>query len=335
MALNNSINTAALGAGFVYSDGLGGLSIGTPGGGGSVKVTKFTSSGTWTKDVDCQSVTVICWNGGSGGGSGRQGLTTAAGGGGGGIFGSVLIWSTLASFFNTTETVTIGTGGAGGATQASASSNGNNGSVGGVTSLGNLFVTNSLTSFGYGGTTTTSTNPQNGLLYIPVLATSPSVQVSANILSFTTGSNVDKLAVYNADWEGTAANLTYMPMSGGGGSGADSGVVRQGGGGIGFLSMGYNNTSIIAAGGTGGIASGTINGGAGNNAISTTGGRYIGATGGGGGGGQSGGASAGIGGAGGIPGGGGGGGGGSLDGTTSGAGGVGGRGELWVIEYLS
>lgn len=339
MALNNSINTAGLGAGFVYSDGLGGLSIGTPSGGGSIKVTKFTSSGIWTKDADCQSVTVICWNGGSGGGSGRQGATTAAGGGGGGTNGAVLIMGALASMFNTTETVTIGAGGAGGVTQGSTSSNGNPGTTGGVSSLGSIFALNPNSGIGGGGgggTATTSAFNNYGQLWNLLYSTG--VNLLPNNGTLVLGSNgapanQTALSLNNG---AIATNALYLSTMGGPASGADSSVARQAGNAAGIAAMGDSSGLVFtSAGGAGGIDGGTINGGPGNNAITNTGGRYIGATGGGGGGGQSGGASAGIGGAGGIPGGGGGGGGGSLNGTTSGAGGAGGRGELWVIEYLS
>lgn len=335
MALNSGINTAALGAGFVYSDGSGLLSVGSAG--SSIKVTKFTASGTWTKDAQCQSVTVICWNGGSGGGSGRQGATTAAGGGGGGTNGAVLIMGGLASAFNATETVTIGAGGAGGLTKASATSDGNPGVTGGNSSLGSILVINpdnAAGGGGGGGTTTISIFNNYGQMWNLLYSTGASF--TPNNGSLVRGSNAapgdqTSLSLSNVSFAG---NALYLPTMGGPASGADSGVVRQAGNAAGITAMGGFAT-FTAAGGTGGIASGTINGGAGNNAISTTGGRYVAATGGGGGGGQNGAAVAGIGGAGGIPGAGGGGGGGSLNGTTSGAGGAGGRGELWVIELLS
>jgi hypothetical protein len=74
------------------------------------KITKFTTSGAFTKQATTKLVDILCWNGGGGGGSGRQGLTAAAGGGGGGCGGGVLVFSGLGAFFNTTETVTIGSG---------------------------------------------------------------------------------------------------------------------------------------------------------------------------------------------------------------------------------
>lgn len=136
---------------------------------------------------------------------------------------------------------------------------------------------------------------------------------------------------------GSVATGTVGKMassSGGAGAGADSVTPRTGGNG-GDIQL--TDSSAFLTGGAGGIESGTINGSPGNNRVTTTStslGMFLGATGGGGGGGQSSGGVAGNGGNGGIPGASGGGGGGSLDGTNSGTGGDGGRGEIWVIEYL-
>jgi len=333
MAVNNAINTAGLGSGFVYSDGLGSLSA--PGG---VIVTKFTANGTWTKDAKTQSVTVIAWNGGSGGGSGRRGLTTAAGGGAGGGAGSYIVWSNLSSVFGATETVTIGVGGAGGAAQTSNSTNGNVGTNGTESRLGNIAIFQ-LVNFGNAGTATSAAGRGSSAyndVYNGSSFSSTTFYIAGN--GSNTSSNVDAVNQY---WSRSDSAL-FVPVlynsAGGGGSGADSSVTRQAGNGGAMVfpesPYGSSTEGIVSAGGTGGIETGTINGGVGNNAISTTGGRYVGATGGGGGGGQRSGGAAGIGGAGGIPGAGGGGGGGSLNGTNSGAGGAGGRGEVWVIEYL-
>lgn len=332
MAVNNAINSGSLGTGFVYNNGAGLLSAGP-----AIKVTKYTSNDTWTKDAQAQVITAIVWSGGSGGGSGRQGLTTAAGGGGGGSAGSVTVWTGLASFFNSTESVVVGAGGAGGVAQTSASTNGNDGTVGGNSSFGNITATNGTTSGGGGGTATTSAFIGLNLLVFP---SASSLAVAASpydtLASALRGSNAAPSAMPDLGWivGSTGVNIVYIAGCGGAGSGADTVTPRQASNGCNFINPGANLTSYSNTGGTGGIASGTINGGAGNNAITTTGGLLIGATGGGGGGGQNSGGSAGIGGAGGIPGGGGGGGGGSINGTNSGAGGNGGRGEVWVIEYL-
>lgn len=326
MALNSAINTASLGTGFIYSNGLGGLSANA-----GVLITKFTASGTWTKNSKTQYITVIIWNSGSGGGSGRQGLTTAAGGGAGGSSGSNMVWTDLASSFNTTETVTISGTAAGGLTQASPTNDGNNGTLGSNSSLGNISCGNVASSFGTKGVVTLTTFPQANSSWL--ILTNGATGSTA--VTTVRGSNAapGNATAYTWTSSNTGTNIKYVCTDGGPASGADSVTVRQAGTGSAIAQPGLS-TLIASSGGTGGIETGTINGGNGNNQITTTGGRYIGATGGGGGGGQSVGVVAGIGGNGGLPCAGGGGGGGSLNGTTSGVGGDGARGELWVIEYF-
>lgn len=337
---NSAINTASLGTGFVYSDGSGLLGIGAAPGGLNVLVTKFNTSGTFTKNVATKFIDVITWNGGGGGGSGRQGASGAAGGGSGGAGGGVLVFSSMGAYFNTTETVTIAAGGTGGVTQSSASTNGNDGTPGGVSAIGNiLFSLNGSGGVGFnngkGGSTTTIAGGAQGNYsypYYPLFATgSVPAGGSGKLIQGSDASTA-------GDSVGGAISQTvyYIPQSGGGGAGADSGTAYRGGNGaesVAFCNNPLAVLDVLNAGGIGGIESGTINGTAGNNAISTTGGRYIPATGGGAGGGQSVGLVAGNGGAGGAPGAGGGGGGGSLNGTNSGAGGDGGQGEIWIIEY--
>lgn len=336
MALNSAINTGALGSGFVYSDGAGGLSASS-----GMKITKFTSSNTWTKDARTTSITVIAWNAGGGGGSGRQGATTAAGGGAGGSAGALLVFSGLAAFFNSTETVTIAAAPNGGIGQAAALTNGIAGTPGGVSSLGNIYTSNTLSSVtnaGRGGMTTTTTGGSNLSFYMPgsfPLASTPSTSDASG----GAGSNVAASALNGSIWStasGGLLNYTYINTQGGGGGGADAATPRSGAAGANLNSIGpvLADTTIISAGGAGGIETGTINGLNGNDKLSTTGGRYIGSTGGGGGGGQSVGLVAGNGGNAGGSGAAGGGGGGSISGTTSGSGGNGGRGELWVIEWF-
>lgn len=339
---NNAINTASLGTGFVYSDGSGLLGISTPGG-LNFTVTKFTANGTFTKNVATKFIDVICWNGGGGGGSGRQGASGAASGGSGGAGGGVLVFSGMASYFNASESVTIGAGGTGGAAQASASTNGNDGTPGGVSALGNIFISlagSGSTGFNNGAKGTSTGNVSGGAQgnymypYYPIDGSTGALSIGGvgKIIAGTTPKPV-------TDYSSTATTFAvyYIPQSGGGGAGANSVTAYQGGTGgdsIAFLTQtGFAVPDILNAGGAGGIESGTIDGGNGNDAITSSGGRYVPASGGGAGGGQSAGLVAGNGGNGGAPGAGAGGGGGSLNGTNSGAGGAGGRGEVWVIEY--
>jgi hypothetical protein len=75
----------------------GNIILGATGGGGLLRITSFTSSGTWTKQADVSKVLVFCVGGGGGGGGinnlgngGTGGTTSFAGfcsavGGGGGL----------------------------------------------------------------------------------------------------------------------------------------------------------------------------------------------------------------------------------------------------------
>lgn len=309
---------------------------------GSTIVTTFTSSGTWTKDDRSTMVTVIGWGGGGGGGSGRQGASTHGGGGaGGGAGGSFYFSCVPASFFGTTETVTIGLGGAGGAAVVTNDTDGNAGTSGGhtkfgyySTEIGTALITSGIgpNNFGPGGNTGTTATAFLRALYTSGLIL-PGVTVSATpIQGVCPYSGAGKLG--NGE-DAAAAGGTYgrflTATAGGGGGGADSGTEKYGGHGGKIFQV--DDSTVLLQGGVGGLESSVINGTAGNDYLAT-GGIITGGTGGGGGGGQSVGASAGNGGKGGFPGGGGGGGGGSLNGTNSGAGGAGGDGYVIVIEHL-
>jgi len=296
------------------------------------KITKYTASDTWTKDVNTQYVYVYVWNGGGGGASGRQATSTTSGGGGGGASGGVCTWSGYAGLLGSTETVTVAAGGSGGATQASATSNGNPGGLSPVSSFGRIKITSSATQ-SVGGTVTTAAAGANNVFFIYNMGTNTSVQLAA-------AGNGGNVAGSNASPSGATGSIALTMISqqvgtgGGGGSGADAVVARQAGNGGDVVFFGANliaTPEVALSGGAGGISTGTIDGGAGTDAVNASGGIVFGGTGGGGGGGMVAGV-AGNGGNGGIPSGGGGGGGGSINGTTSGAGGDGGRGEVWVIE---
>ena len=305
-------------------------------GGNSIKTTTFTTSGTWTKDANCQYVYALIWNGGNGGGSGRQGATTAAGGGSGGLPGNVAIFEAPSTAFGATATVTIGSGGGGGAAQSSANTNGIAGTSGGISYFGNLspsywYGESSPTQgAGIGGTTTTTVNDTQGSKLInqyPWLIQSPGQGIGTHTIGQNGGANQDSSGGANY----LSSQYDWISGSGGGGSGGDSGVIRQAGDGGTYTD--YQGATLVA-GGAGGIESGTIDGAAGSPGIISNG-VITGASGGGGGGGQSAGVVAGNGGDGAVPGSGGGGGGGSINGTDSGAGGAGGAGMIIVYEILS
>jgi hypothetical protein len=122
-----NVGTLASGDGSVtITNGAGTIDLSVPASGG-VTVTKYTSSGTFTKAASTKWIKVIGWGGGGGGGSGRKG---AAGsnrfGGGGGSSGPIFFVECDPIFFNPAgETVTIGAGGTGGASQTTNSTGGN------------------------------------------------------------------------------------------------------------------------------------------------------------------------------------------------------------------
>ncbi len=291
------------------------------------KITQFTASGTWTKDVRTQSVSIFGMSSGVGGGGGRRGLTTAAGGGAGGNSG-VFIWCERVPslIFSSSETVTIGGTSAGGTAQTSDSTNGNTASSQNSTSIGYISATAQTSNTTGGNSSTASASSQNGLNFIYINATG-----AALLNNIAGGSGRNSTGLAGVANQANAAGTPYMfGGTGGGGSGANSTTPQQAGAGGSII---FNNTTIIT-GSAGGIESGTINGTIGTNVSTPNKGLYYGGSGGGGGGGQSTGGSAGTGGAGGTPGGSGGGGGGSINGTNSGPGGLGQAGDLWVVEFF-
>jgi hypothetical protein len=126
----------------IITNGPNTIDLSTLGGTGSVKVTTFTASGTWTPDVNARYAIIYAWSGGGGGGSGKKGpLDNASGGGGGGGAGGFKkTLSALGLQGLGAQSVTIGSGGAGGLSINTDNTNGNAGSVGGVTSVGDLFL---------------------------------------------------------------------------------------------------------------------------------------------------------------------------------------------------
>jgi hypothetical protein len=284
----------------------------------SVKVTKYIANDTWTKDPRTNVVEVHIFGGGAGGGSGRQGASTAAGGGAGGGSGGYTTAIIPAIQLGSPLTVTVGGTANGGGAQSSANTDGNAGTIGNDSSFGTLLVAKGG-AVGAAGTNGTSTGGAGGSALIPGNAG---------------GNGALEVGIASAAALVNMVDSTHNYSSGGGGGGGgDSGTERTGGAG-GNLSLGNPAIATVYAGGTAGLESTTINGGNGTSVPVPSNFIITGATGGGGGGGQKSGAAAGNGGNGGTPSGGGGGGGGSLNGTNSGTGGQGARGEIWVIEYF-
>jgi|GEM_PF-2988096 len=290
----------------------------------SSKITKFSTSGTWTKDPRTKSALVVGWGGGGGGGSGRRGAngTNRAGGGGGACQG-MFIFNCDASSLGDTETVTVGAGGSGGASQTSTSTNGNDGTAGGATSFGNIYTYSpSVNSFGSGGQAGSGTAA--GQPY--VFSNFNAVQVSGAGSGGTIGAASDA-----EDAPGSTGLGGCLGGGGaGGGGGINTGNTRFNGGDGGDITTWEASPSTILAGGIGGVVNMTQAGGNGNsNSTLSSGAVFATGTGGGGG------AAPAAGGDGASPGGGGGGGGAGQDpSSNSGAGGDGADGAVWVFEYF-
>ncbi len=302
-------------------------------GGGSIKVTSYAASDTWTKDSKCMYVDLYVWNSGGGGGSGRRGVSTTSGGGGGGGGGQFLSYSASSNFFNATETVTVAAGGTGGAAQGSDTTNGVNGGPTAQSAFGNIRIQLSVgtSSFGIGGTTTTAAG---GTPETTAAQAWPWTFGIQNITGGGTGFNTVGSPGITAPSSTFAFNNMFGVTGGGGGGGYDAVTPRNAGKGGDIMQIGNGSTTVYLAGGPGGTAAGTLGGSNGTPGNLTTGGRFTGGTGGGGGACNAAGNAAGAGGVGGLPGGGGGGGSGILNGTASGAGGNGGAGYVIVVEYL-
>lgn len=310
-------------------------------------VQTFTASGTWTKPTGAKSVTAIVIGGGGSGASGEarafstQNLVRGGGGGGGG---SILIKDFDASILTATVAITVGTQVAGGVGVSASGTNlvsGNDGVDGNASSFGAYVVAN-------GGKKGVKNSGGGGNGGFAVGFGSSAANTSATAILGQGG---------NGGADATGISSEYG--GGGGGDGAHQGgttgqtggssVFGSGGGGGGGQSQtdGSNST----AGGIGGLSGTyTVGGGgaasAGNSSAAsstaTAGARIVYCSSGGGGSGGSravtGPATGGAGGAGGTPGGGGGGSGGMAGSTgvslTSGAGGIGARGEVIVITYF-
>lgn len=320
-----AVGTAAISSGsatsgqLLQADGLGAAVFATVASGGTVSVSEFTSSGTWTKPDGATAVYVLIVGAGGGGASGARetasGVNSNSGGPGGGGAHSERIFP--ASIFGSTTTVIIGAGGAGGAaitgTTAAASNNGGNG---GVSYLG------PSASYYLRGTGGDNGETWNGTASYMMGANHPLSYQSNGVGSNTT------MTLSNLNVQRTGVNqpiASYHAAAGGTGAiglSSTTGSTAYSGG------QGFGNASIAAA------VAGSAAGVSGASATSGIG------FGGGGGGGRPGGSTgitvAGSGGNGYLGGGGGGGGGAwaaAATSLTTGAGGSGGSGYCLIISW--
>lgn len=310
IAINNGPNTIDLSA------------TGGGGGSGGVVITQFTTSGSWTPNVNTQFVIVYGWNGGGGGGAGSKGVGSQPGGGGGSGGNSVYFMGPIDYFYvGTPIVVTVGAGGAGGTSQAGTGAGGNGG-VSGQTTIGNISIPSSAQSAGLGTGSGATSGSQSYVMangYLVVDGT----QIGGN--SGGDGRTLDTASVTSSG--AVSAFVSPFMCAGAGGGGGGVGVD---GGDSGSINLAGN---VIIPGVSGGSAGG--NGTPGHAAPYTN--TYLQEflTGGGGGSGGSGEdlGDVGNGGVGGFPGGGGGGGGGSST-VASGSGGSGGGGLVVFIEFF-
>lgn len=100
----------------------GSIILGATGGGGLLRITSFTSSGTWTKQADVSKVLVFCVGGGGGGG----GYASTGNGGNGGT-------SSFGSYCSAS-------GGVGGLTSGGGGTPPRQGGAGGSTGVGDLIL---------------------------------------------------------------------------------------------------------------------------------------------------------------------------------------------------
>jgi hypothetical protein len=276
--------------------------------GGSTIVTQFTSSGTFTKNVNTQWIEVYIF--GSGGGGGSGGLPGNSNQGGNGGVSNSGYFAAPASMFSATETVTIGTGGTGGVYTSGPA----DGTAGGATSLGSILIPG-----GPGGSSTTVAGVVGiGYSFSRSYVTYEFIPTLGGSL----GGAGQSSSLYHNGSDTWFYGCQLQATAGGAGS-HTLGTAGRGGNAVDLAG------TILVLGGLAGTSGG--NGGNGNAAYNQHG-VLTGGTGGGGGDFSAAG-TAGNGGDGAAPGGGGGGGGQSTTGTP-GSGGAGGRGEIWVIEHL-
>lgn len=274
----------------------------------AVQVEKFTASGTWTKPDWARRVRVLMVSGGGGGGSGGlRGPGVAVAGGGGGAPGAMAEVEMLASELTATVAVTVGAGGAGGPAQTSASADGVPGALPGHSAFGPYARARAANVASGGG----SASPGSAGVLRGYYCHPPANDVSGGAGAIGAGAS-------------GGVGPGKLSSGGGGGGGLSAANAASAGGASGNSSLLHVSTASAPGGATEGAA------GAAGSTFPR--GEYL-ACGGSGGGGAAGNAvNGGAGGDGAAPGGAGGGGGAARNGLSSGKGGAGARGEVWVVS---
>ena len=175
----------------------------------AIKLTEFTSNGTWTKPVGLKRVLVACVGAGGGGGSGRRdaaGTNRSGGGGGGG--GTLVCRNIAADDLTATVAVTVGTGGTGASAITVDTTNGSAGGNGGDTSFGALVIAKGGTGGG-GGTSASGGTGTAGNSSACTPAASPYALTGTNGGAGATGNGSNSGAGFNG--------ATAAPGGGGGG----------------------------------------------------------------------------------------------------------------------
>lgn len=309
---------------------------------GSVVINEYTSSGFWVKPNNISEIYVLCIAGGGGAGSGRvsaSGTGSAGGGGSGG--GSITARRFRANALTAVSySITVGVGGTGGASQTTNGTNGLNGSAGTASSFaisGSTILVGSVGGLaGSGGTTTGGTAAGNLTPTAAVPNVYPYAMGSVNAAngSTTTG------ATGNTGFPGAAGGESGNAAGAGGGGVSAANAAGNGGfnGGVYVTTIAANSGSSLYRGTVASPncpSSLTLGSNVKRDLLHFVSSRlttYGAGLGGGGGAGATG-SNAGSGSDGGNYGAGAGGGGGARNGFSSGPGGKGGDGLVYIVEY--